>query len=364
MSDASDSDAEKSLEPTQRRLDELRRQGDIARSPELIAAASLVGFSLALTLAGRTLVDGLGDMGATLLGQSDRLAPRLLAGSAALSGAILGRLALLLLPIFGLPLVLLIGAALAQRAFGIVPARIAPRWSRVSPMAGARARLGREGLVAFLRNLAKAGAVLVALITVVGPALPALLTRFDLAAGAAGLWMVRLALRLLAVAAVMALVFGGLDYLWQWWLHRQRARMSREEMKSEMKDSEGDPHMKAHRRQRGQEIALNKMLAEVKTADVVVVNPTHYAVALKWKRSDRRPPVVVAKGVDDIAARIRERAAEAGVPLYSDPPTARALHATVDVGKTIQPDHYKAVAAAIRFAEAMRRRARRYADAR
>jgi flagellar biosynthetic protein FlhB len=81
-------------------------------------------------------------------------------------------------------------------------------------------------------------------------------------------------------------------------------------------------------------------------------------VALKWKRTDQRPPVVIAKGVDEVAARIRERAALAGVPIYSDPPTARALHATVDVGKIIQPDHYKAVAAAVRFAETMRRRAR------
>jgi flagellar biosynthesis protein FlhB len=92
---------------------------------------------------------------------------------------------------------------------------------------------------------------------------------------------------------------------------------------------------------------------------VVVVNPTHYAVALKWDRAKGGAPVCVAKGVDEIARKIRERAAEHGVPIHSDPPTARAIHASVDIGQEIKADHYRAVAAAIRFADAMRRKARK-----
>jgi flagellar biosynthetic protein FlhB len=124
-------------------------------------------------------------------------------------------------------------------------------------------------------------------------------------------------------------------------------------MMDEHKNSEGDPHLKAKRRQKGQEIATNRMLSDVKTADVIIVNPTHYAVALKWDRASGRAPICVAKGVDEIAARIRERAAESGVPLHSDPPTARMLFVHLDVGQEVQPEHYRAVAAAIRFAEAM-----------
>jgi flagellar biosynthetic protein FlhB len=115
--------------------------------------------------------------------------------------------------------------------------------------------------------------------------------------------------------------------------------------------------MKASRRQKGQEIAMNKMLVDVATADVVVVNPTHYAVALKWEKGSGRAPVCVAKGVDEIAARIREKAAAAGVPLHRDPPTARILHATLKVGQEISQDQYRAVAAAIRFAEKLRQKA-------
>ena len=137
-----------------------------------------------------------------------------------------------------------------------------------------------------------------------------------------------------------------------------RAPAALKELKDEMKDSEGDPQMKATRRQRSQEI-VRLMLADVEKADVVIVNPTHYAVALEWKRGSGRAPVCVAKGVDAVALRIRERAAAHDVPVWPDPPCARALHGTVRIGDEIERDHFAPVAAAIRFAEAMRENARR-----
>ena len=103
---------------------------------------------------------------------------------------------------------------------------------------------------------------------------------------------------------------------------------------------------------------MAQMLQDVARADVVLVNPTHYAVALKWQRGDRTAPICLAKGVDDIATRIREKASEAGVPIHRDPPTARAIYASVEIGDPIRPEHFKSVAAAIRFAEAMRKRAK------
>ena len=161
------------------------------------------------------------------------------------------------------------------------------------------------------------------------------------------------------LVALIAAVIGAIDYLWQRAEHLRRNRMSRKELMDEMKQSEGDPHMKSQRRQRGVEIATKQMVADTAKADVVIVNPTHYAVALQWKRESRRPPVCLAKGVDEVAARIREVAMEHGVPIHSDPPTARALHATIDIGQEIHPDHYKSVAAAIRFAEKMRQKAKK-----
>ena len=161
------------------------------------------------------------------------------------------------------------------------------------------------------------------------------------------------------IVLVVAAIIGTIDYLWQPAEHIRKNRMSHKDMMDELKQSEGDPVMKQQRRQKGQELAMNKMLADVPTADVILVNPTHYAVALKWDRTAASAPVCVAKGVDEIAAKIRELAHEHAIPVHSDPPTARALHASVNIGQEIAPDHYQAVAAAIRFAEAMRKRARK-----
>ena len=116
--------------------------------------------------------------------------------------------------------------------------------------------------------------------------------------------------------------------------------------------------LKQQRRQKGIAIAMIQMLADVPTADVIVVNPTHYAVALKWSRESAGAPICVAKGVDEIAARIRDLATENMVPIHSDPPTARTLFATVKVGDEISPEHYGAVAAAIRFAESVAQKAK------
>jgi flagellar biosynthetic protein FlhB len=157
----------------------------------------------------------------------------------------------------------------------------------------------------------------------------------------------------------IAVVIAGIDWFWQQFDHRRKLMMSRQDILDEAKNAEGDPHLKQARRQRGYDIATQRMMADVPTADVVIVNPQHFAVALKWDRDSDRAPVCVAKGVDEIAARIREIAAEAAVPIHRDAPTARALFATVPIGDEIPQDHYKAVAAAIRFAEKVRSGAKR-----
>ncbi len=160
------------------------------------------------------------------------------------------------------------------------------------------------------------------------------------------------------VVCIVALIIGGIDFLWQRFDHLRKNRMSHQEVRDEVKQQEGDPHMKSERRARGAQIASEQMMADVPKADVIIVNPTHFAVALKWSREPGAAPHCVAKGVDHMALAIRKIASEHGVPIRHDPPTARALYATTRIGDQIDPDHYRAVAAAIRFAETMRRRAR------
>ena len=213
------------------------------------------------------------------------------------------------------------------------------------------------GLFEFAKSTVKLVVYAVILAVFLKGRMPQILAVPHLSPGMAMAGMFRICIDFLLLVVVVAGVVAIADYLWQYFDLRHRNRMTHQEVKDEVKQSEGDPHVKQQRRQKGTQIALNQMLGDVPEADVVIVNPTHYAVALKWDRASNAAPVCVAKGVDEIAARIRERAAEAGVPLHRDAPTARALHAAVEIGEEIRPEHYRPVAAAIRFAETMRKRA-------
>jgi flagellar biosynthetic protein FlhB len=245
-----------------------------------------------------------------------------------------------------------------QGGFIIVPERIQPKWSRISPFTSLGQKFGREGLFSFVKSLLKLIVVCLLVLGMVPQYADALLMSPGFSAGRTGLLLTRIILHFLVLAFLASLAFGALDFGWQWLQHRRRNMMTRQETLEEHRESEGDPHVKGQRRQKGREFALSQMLQDVARADVVLVNPTHYAVALKWRRGDKSAPVCLAKGVDEIAARIREKAAEAGVPIHRDPATTRAIYSSVEVGHPIRREHYKSVAAAIRFAEALRKRAK------
>ncbi len=349
--------SEKEHEPTERRLQQAREQGEVPVGRDLLAAAGLGGLVLALLVPDGPLQ--VANVLTMLFDQAETLAPRLGAGDQALWGGLAGALALGLAPAFLLPGLVVLVALVAQQGLVLAPSRLEPKLSRVSLLAGAKRRFGREGLFDFVKGLLKLlmiSAVLGFFLVGQSDRIMASLTlepRQVLVTLSS-----QMILFLILVFAVQTAI-GALDLLWQRFEHRRRNRMSRKELTDELKQSEGDPQMKAQRRQRAMTIAGNRMLADVATADVVIVNPTHYAVALRWNRQSRGAPVCVAKGVDELAARIREKAAEAGVPLRRDPPTARALYASVAVGEEIRPEHYRPVAAAIRFAEALRTRVRR-----
>lgn len=349
-------DSDKQHDPTQRRLEEARNRGEIPRSADISAAASYAGLLLAALIGGATMLQQVGQAGRTLLDQPEALAPLFMAGGKAPLAKTIFGFGLALGPLFALPMLGVILSLIGQRAFVFAPEKLAPKLSRISPMANFGHKFGRAGLFDFAKSLVKMIAVGSILGMQLATRAPDIVASFNLSPSQSTGVMMQIVVEFLFLVVIMSVAIGGLDYLWQAAQHIRRNRMSRQDMVDEMKDSEGDPHVKGQRRQRAQEIALNRMLMDVASADVVIVNPTHYAVALRWKRADRSAPVCVAKGVDGLAARIRERAKLAGVPLHSDPPTARALHAAVEIGHPIRPEHYKPVAAAIRFSEALRKR--------
>lgn len=359
MSDEATAPGDKPYAPTPARLEEARKKGEIVRSADLNTAVVYGGFLLALALFGPGLATGVAGTLAVLLDQAPALAEAMLSTEGqATEGGVLWAVAPPVAAFILLPGAFLLVALFAQRAILFTPSRLAPKLSRVSVISNAKNKFGANGLFEFAKAAVK--------LTIYGALLAWVLwTRKDriIAAlfadgGQITAEMARLMLDFLVAVFLLALAIALADYLWQVAEHHKKHRMSRQEVMDETKTQEGDPHMKQQRRERGQQIAMNKMLRDVPDADVVVVNPTHYAVALKWNRDAGEVPVCVAKGVDEVAARIREIAAENAVPVYSDPPTARALHATIEIGEPIQPDHYRAVAAAIRFADRMREIAR------
>jgi len=354
-----DDDSEKSHEPTQKKLDDARRKGEIPKSTDLNTAAAYAGLLLALLAAGPSSLSAVGTAMANILDRADSLSQIWFTeGGRPLSGGLLSMLAMPLFAWFGIPAVAVILAIIGQRSFVVAPDKLQPKLNRISPLSNAKNKFGRSGLFEFAKSFVKLCVYCFILGYFLMWRLPEILTAMQVAPAMGLTILVDLAVDFLAIVLMVAAGIGVIDFIWQQQEHQRKNMMSRKELTDEAKQSEGDPHMKQQRRQRGYEIAMNQMLIDVPEADVIIVNPTHFAVALKWSRESGAAPECVAKGVDEVAARIREVAAEAGVPIHSDPPTARALFASVEIGQEVTPEHYQAVAAAIRFAETMRKKVR------
>ncbi len=355
-----DDDTEKSHEPTQKKLDDARKKGEFAKSTDLNTVAAYAGFLLGAVTLGPWGLEYAGARLARLLTNADYLAKDLTEGGAGGHlGSTIMEVGIGMTPLFAVPAFVVLTSVLCQRALVFTPSKLMPKAERVSILGNAKQKFGRAGLFEFFKSFTKLTvySLLLAYVIVSGSA--ELVSLAGLEARGIVLSLFELTRLFLAKVVIVALVIGVLDYFFQYTEHIRKNRMSFQELQDEAKSSEGDPHMKQQRRQKGYEIAMSQMMADVDTADVVLVNPTHYAVALKWDRMKGGAPVCVAKGVDHIALAIRDRAMQAGVAVRHDPPTTRALHASLQIGDEVLPEHYKPVAAAIRFAETLRKMGQR-----
>ncbi|WP_297772868.1 flagellar type III secretion system protein FlhB [uncultured Roseovarius sp.] len=360
--DGQEDDTEKTHEPTQHKLDEARKKGEVARSADLNTAGSYGGLLLALLLLGGTSVQTVSGSLMVLLDQPHQLANLIFKDGRASSalGGLLGQGMGGLSVLFIVPALAALLTVFAQRSFVVAPSKLEPKLSRVDPVENAKNKFGPSGLFEFAKSFSK----LVLYCALLGSFLSHRLSEMAGAVHAApamiGAMIGQIIIEFLLITFLITLAVGVIDYLWQYFDHLRRQRMSHKEVRDEMKQNDGDPAVKQQRRRRGMEIASQQMMADVPGADVVIVNPTHFAVALKWSRAPGSAPVCVAKGVDHIALAIRKLAQEHGVPVQLDPPVARALHATTNLGEEIDPDQYAAVAVAIRFADEMRRKTRSF----
>jgi flagellar biosynthetic protein FlhB len=353
MAEGEDKD-DKTEDPTQRKLEQALEKGDVPKSQEVGNWFILAALTLAATFAAAPAARDLANRLALVLGNAHQIAidP---AGLSAFAWTAVGLLLLALSAPFLLGMVAgFFGNAIQHRfVWSLEPLK--PKLERISPMSGLKRMFGKEALVNFLKGLVKIGAVATVIAAVLWP----YADRFEGLAGEplSNALPMALAMALKMLGAVLAIMFvvAAADYLYQRWRYIERHRMSRHELKQEFKETEGNPEIKAKVRQLRQQQARRRMMAAVPKASVVLMNPTHYAVALSYE-AGMAAPVCVAKGVDELALRIRDVAREHGVPVVENPPLARALHASVALDAEIPVEHYKAVAEVIGYVMRLRRR--------
>jgi len=355
MSDTNDA-ASRTEEPTPRKLQRAREQGDVVKTPDLASLASLAAAAAVIATAGGWLARNLAAALVPFLARADTIrmegdGPVDVARQAMIAGA----------PVLiaVMAAAALAGAAgnLVQTGFLFSPSRLRPQLSKLSPLAGLRRMFGLDSLAHFVKSLLKVTATGVIGWWVLAP-------HWSELAGLAALDPTAMlpfaadVLRRLVFATVgFLLLVAGADWLFQRQRFMARMRMSKAEVKDDFRQSEGDPHVKGRQKQIRLERARRRMMQAVPTATVVIANPTHYAVALRYEQGETAAPVCVAKGLDSLALKIRAVAEEAKVPVIEDPPLARALYAAVEVDEMIPQAHYQAVAKIIGFILSGARRA-------
>jgi flagellar biosynthetic protein FlhB len=335
-------------EPTAKRLEQAREQGDTVKSSELSTFILLGGGTLAIAMFGKYTAMGLGRALSLFLQQPDAISVDE-AGLLAVARQLLPQLAWTVAPFFVVMMVAGLAGHVLQSRPTIAFDKIAPDFSKVSPLAGFKRLFGAESWMNLVKGLAKIAIVGIAIWTQLWPERGFLEAILNQSTAAVVGDMSRLLFKVLMASLAALAVIAGLDYFWQRMRWLSRNRMSKQEIKEEYRQNEGDPAIKAKIRQLRHERSRKRMMAAVPQATVVIMNPTHFAVALKYESGKMAAPVCVAKGVDALALRIRAVAEENDVPVVENPPLARALHAAVEIDDTVPPEHFKAVAQVIGY---------------
>lgn len=347
MSDEAPEQDAKTEDPSQKKLEDAHKKGDVAKSQEVVTWFMLLGSAAIFAMMAPATAANLSESLKLILMNADQFE----LGGAGFS-AFFNGLALALLGTVLIPLVVLSSCAILANLIQHRPLLSAepliPKFSKISPLAGAKRLFSTESLVNFGKGLLKIGVVGTVVVMVVWPERD----RLDTMMTADPLMILadfqEIGIKIFTAVLAIVTVIAFADYLYvrqKWW---KKLMMTVQETRDEYKQMEGDPHIKGKLRQLRQERSRKRMMAAVPDATVVITNPTHFAVALKYDKA-MKAPKCVAKGADAVAFRIRELAKEHDVPIVENPPLARALFASVDVDETIPNEHFKAVAEVIGF---------------
>jgi len=346
-------DNEKTEDPTQKRLDDALERGDVAKSQEVSTWFVLAGATLMLMTFGPSIASDLKKTLGGLIANVHRLpadGPALVSLTTNIGREVIAAVAIpiLLVALFA------IGGNVIQHRLVWSTQSLAPKLSKISPMAGFKRLFSKIALVNFAKGVVKIAILGTVMSMLLWPERTRLENLVTLDVAALLPFTSVFALKMLGFVVVIMAFIAGADYFFQYRQWHEKQKMSLQEVKEEYKQTDGDPQIKGRIRRIRETKMRKRMMAAVPEASVVIMNPTHYAVALKYERGDNAP-VCVAKGLDNIALTIRKVAEAHGVPVVENPPLARALHASVEVDQEIPTDHYKAVAEVIGYVMRLRR---------
>ncbi|MBI5634179.1 MAG: flagellar biosynthesis protein FlhB [Nitrospirae bacterium] len=326
---------ERTEQATPRRRQKAREEGKVARSRDLNAIAAIGGILVVFVLGGRHFMDSLGGMTGRLLSLQYGYEPITVLRAASVETMFI------LAPFLGTAFVFAVVANVSQGGIALKPLKF--NFDMINPLTGFKRLFSMNGLLEFLKSLVKFALGAYLLYWVVQKDLPLLPGLMEMGFRPLALASARLILKAVAFGFFWFFVLSIIDYFLQRWQFDRSIRMSREEMKEEFKESEGNPQIKSRIKSIQREMARKRMMQEVPKATVVITNPTHFSVALKYEDGRMSAPKIVAKGADEVALRIREIARRHGVPIVEDKPLARLLF-KLDLDASVPQELYKAVA--------------------
>ncbi len=341
-------ESQKTEEPSPKKLQDALEKGDVARSQEVRHWFMLTSIVILMATVGPWSMGRIRLALGGFIAHSHELPTE----GGALLNAVAGVVREVGSALFFPMLILVVGAlagSLIQHKLLFTTEKIKPKLSNISLSSGAKRMFSSRAIMEFAKTLLKFVIVATIAVLIIWPERGLLTQLMTIPAGDMLNVVSNMALRLLIGVVAFMTVVALIDFIYQRAQQTKKLRMTKQEVKDEYKQLEGDPHIKARIRQLRQERARQRMMAAVPESDVVITNPTHYAVALKYDYDTMEVPVVTAKGMDFMALKIRELAEEHNVPLVENVALARALHATVEIDDEIPPDQYKAVAEVISF---------------
>ncbi len=341
---------DKTEDASGRKLSQAREQGDVAKSADVPQTLSLMGACAIIAFKGPSICMDLTRDLLPFISHPDALLMSLEGdGGLTIAKNLIFDIIPILLVILGTSMFLGVAGNVLQTGLMFAPSKLAPKLDKLNPMEGFKRLFGVDNLIQWLKTIAK----LIATGSVVWMVLKNRMTDLLALTAASPLLILPYAREAMIALSMAVCIFlaisSGADYMWQRFRFMERMKMSKQEMKEEHKQTEGDPHIKGKLRALRIEKSRRRMMSNVAKATVVVTNPTHYAVALQFEMGEMQAPVCVAKGMDAVALRIRAEAGKHDVPIVEDPPLARALYASMEVDEVIPEEHFAAVAKLISF---------------